>query len=142
MLRRRKKRQRARLERSKLDKPYIPKALRRLAHEEFCLACGQRYGEVLYENGKMFLHIEVFDHLFPRRFLLQLELEPNVLFNLASVCQRCHGAKLKAEERLYYSDVLGFIRELRRLNWPLRAVKRAARQFGLKEVVKLLKEDT
>lgn len=137
-----KKRQKARLERAELDNPYIPKALRRLAHQEFCLACGRRYGDILYERGKMFLVIEVFDHLFPRRFLLRFHLEPNVETNLASVCQRCHGGKLKAEERLYRSDVLGFVRELRRLNWPLGMVKSSATEFGFKEVVKLLQEDS
>ncbi|HXP82619.1 MAG TPA: hypothetical protein VN976_22155 [Verrucomicrobiae bacterium] len=142
MKRRRPKREWAHLDRAELDRPYISKALRRKAHQEFCLACGIHYGDVLYEHGKAFFIGEVFDHLFPRRFLLHFALEPNVLFNLASVCQRCHGRKLKAEELLYYSDVLGFVRELHRLNWPLGMVKRAAQEYGFKEVVKQLKEIT
>jgi hypothetical protein len=137
---RRKKRQKARLERAELDKPYIPVKLRNAATQEACLACGRQYGIIYYDLGRAYVSCEVFDHLFPRRFLLHFAAEPNVLFNLASVCQRCHGGKLKAEERLYYSDVLGFIRELRKLNWPLGMVKEAAEEYGIKEVVKLLQE--
>jgi 5-methylcytosine-specific restriction endonuclease McrA len=138
---RRKKREKARLERSEIDNPYISQKLRHAAKQDFCLACGREYGAITYEYGKAYIGTEILDHIFPRRFLLQLGLEPNVQCNLASVCARCHGRKLKAEELLYRTDVLGFVRELRKLNWPLGMVREAAEQYGIREVVKLLRED-
>jgi hypothetical protein len=88
-------------------------------------------------TGRAFIVREVYDHIFPRRFLLKFGLNPNQVWNLCSICRQCHPMKLKAEERLYFADTMGWIRELNCMNYPLAMVKLAAGCYGaFQEIVK------
>jgi hypothetical protein len=125
--------------RSSKDSGYIPKTLRDQAHRLRCEACGESYGTFLRTpRGRVVRAKEICDHLFPRRWLLNFNLSPNVSVNLLSVCQVCHPRKLKAENALFEGNAVKYVSELRRLNWPAELIEKAAEFYGLAEVIALL----
>jgi hypothetical protein len=85
---------------------------------------------------------QALDHIFPRRWLLNFKLEPNLAVNLLSVCRAsCHPQKIKAENALFEGNAIAYVQELRRLNWPRQCIRKAAEFYNLKEVVDLLDRD-
>jgi hypothetical protein len=126
--------------RSRTDNGYIPRSLREQAHRLKCEACGVMYGVwVRTPRGRVTLSKEAIDHLFPRRWLLNFNLAPNVAVNLLSVCRNsCHPQKIKAENALFEGNALKYVSELRRLHWPAPMLRAAAQFYGLGEIVSLL----
>jgi hypothetical protein len=131
------------IRRHKTDIGYIPMTLRGEAHRSHCEACGRKYGEfTVSKRGKRILLSEALDHIFPRRFLLNFKLSPNMIVNLVSVCKNsCHPQKIKAENALFMGDSLTYVQTLRRLNWPKPLIKKAAEFYGFNEIVSLLERD-
>ena len=125
--------------RSRIDNGYIPQTLRDEAKRNRCEACGRAYGEWVYTTrGRVIRLKQVIDHIFPRRWLLNFRETPNISVNLVSICNSCHPQKIKAENALFEGNALTYVRELRRLLWPSRIIRRAAEFYRLQEVCSLL----
>ncbi len=122
------------------DTRNIPANLRQQAHRDTCAVCKKAYRVILYDRqyGKAYKLRENLDHIFGRFWLKSHKFEPQVLVNLISICGRCHGAKKRAESRLEVGDAIGYVQELKRLNWPMTKLRAAAQFYGLNEVVRLL----
>lgn len=74
----------------------------------------------------------VVDHLFPERWVRAHGLDPHNAANLNSVCAaRCHGRKLKFEHYLYAGNLIGFVRGLREMNFPIDRVRAAFTYYGV-----------
>lgn len=71
------------------------------------------------------------DHVVPVRHLTSLHV-PGVSreVNLMAICVFCHGRKRAAEERLFRGDVMGFLRVLNEIGWPMERVIKALDSFG------------
>lgn len=126
--------------RSRTNKGYIPRTLRDQARRDRCEACGRRYG--VWTETTQYSRVvlrQAIDHVFPRRWLENFKLSPNVAVNLVSICSNsCHPRKIKAENALFSGDALTYVTELRRLNWPKEVVRKAAEYYRLMEIVSLL----
>jgi hypothetical protein len=83
---------------------------------------------------------ETLDHILPRRFLLRFKKKPHELVNLVSLCQVCHGQKKKAEYRLFAVDMISYVEELQRIQYPMNRLAEAAKHYGFPEVLKLLRK--
>jgi hypothetical protein len=128
--------------RSRTDNGYIPRTLRDQARRTQCEACGREYGDfITTPRGRITRLRQVCEHLYPRRWLLNFRLCPNVAVNLVSICHVCHPQKIKAENALFEGDAMTFVIELRRLNWPKSVLRKAAEFYELKEIVALLDLD-
>jgi hypothetical protein len=86
----------------------------------------------------IYLPKEAIDHIFPRRYLWRWKLYPHSAVNLLSVCGSCHGLKKTAENCLWRSDILGYVRQLVILNWPAQRIIAAARHYHFQQVIDLL----
>ncbi len=126
--------------RSRVNRGYIPMALRSLARRARCEACNAIYGTwVQTSTGRWTVALQALDHIFPRRWLLNFGLDPNLTLNLISVCRAtCHPQKIKAENALFEGDALKYVQELRRLHWPANRIRPAAEAYRLREVMALL----
>ncbi|HEX4920669.1 MAG TPA: HNH endonuclease signature motif containing protein [Candidatus Bathyarchaeia archaeon] len=103
---------------------------------EKCAVCNQQYGRV---SAEFILAKQVIDHIFPVRFLLSMHLDPHITMNTLSCCQSCHARKLQHETLIFAGDVLGFLRGLKRIGYPMERVITAARFYGFAEVDKFSK---
>jgi 5-methylcytosine-specific restriction endonuclease McrA len=72
------------------------------------------------------------DHIVPYRLMVQWNLEANALVNLLTTCDTCHARKTNTEVRLLKGDVVGFKRELFRVNYPEDRVRAAFAFAGIK----------
>jgi hypothetical protein len=126
--------------RSRINNGYIPRCLRDQAHRTHCEACHREYGTwVTTRRGRHVKLRQAIDHVFPRRWLLNFNLYANLIGNLVSVCANdCHPQKIRAENALFEGNAIGYVTELRRLNWPTETIRKAAEFYGLREVVSLL----
>lgn len=89
---------------------------------QMCRACG------LPPRGN---HKHPVDHIVPRRQMFTWGIDPHQLFNLATLCRSCHGKKTFAENSILRGDFIGFISELKAINYPMDLVKEAFMQLGL-----------
>ena len=112
----------------------IPAYIRRQVKKRNCQVCWQPYNRVYSNEKNVIRHPkEHCEHLLPRRWLNEHGIYEHHVQNLLSVCNYCHSAKLKAEDRLYQGDVLSFLQILSRLGYPVGKVVRFAASVGLKE---------
>jgi hypothetical protein len=114
----------------------IPDVIRIMSMQSECEVCGIPFGEMREDtDGKMWRTVQHLHHIFGRRFLNALKLNEHDRLNMIAVCQRDHGKCKKAEERLFQGDVFGYLRALKEMGFPLSYVWRAAKQYGLGEVL-------
>jgi 5-methylcytosine-specific restriction endonuclease McrA len=65
------------------------------------------------------------DHTIPFRLMDKWSLDPNQYDNLLTLCDSCHGKKHSIEDRLLRGDVLGFLRGLVAMNYPIGRIRAA-----------------
>jgi 5-methylcytosine-specific restriction endonuclease McrA len=65
------------------------------------------------------------DHTIPFRLMEMWGLDPNHYDNLLTMCDSCHGKKQSVEDKLLRGDVLGFIRGLVTMNYPIERIRAA-----------------
>src|SRR5271166_5821445 len=123
----------------------IPKAIRDKCKKDHCACCAAPYllavgADNSPERRLILVHnrTEHLHHIFSRRWIRALELDPHTTWNLVSLCAEDHGKAKKAEERLWRGDGFGFIQAMKQMNFPMELVKYAAEQYGLKEVLSWL----
>jgi 5-methylcytosine-specific restriction endonuclease McrA len=71
------------------------------------------------------------DHIIPFRLMVQWGLDPNQPDNLVTTCGSCHGKKQGFEDRLIRGDVVGFLRGLVSIHYPLDRIRAACALAGL-----------
>jgi 5-methylcytosine-specific restriction endonuclease McrA len=87
------------------------------ARDEFlCRACG-KLPKVKREH--------CVDHIIPFRLMKQWGLDPNQYDNLLTVCDSCHGRKFASEGKLLRGDLLGFLRGLVAIAYPVERIRAA-----------------
>jgi hypothetical protein len=112
----------------------IPDYVRRQVVKTNCQICYQPYNRVYtIERNVIRLPKQHIEHLIPRRWLNEHGIFEHHVLNLLSVCNYCHGGKLKYEDRLYQGDVLSFLQGLKKMNYPVKRVVRFAESLGLRE---------
>jgi HNH endonuclease len=112
-----------------------------MSNQSHCEVCGIEFKVMVYTDVLLYAAQQL-DHIFPRRWLANLKLNPHDRLNIIALCQSCHGVKKKAEERLFQGDVLGYLQALKTAGWPLSYVWRAARQYELKEVLSFFRSES
>ena len=65
------------------------------------------------------------DHVIPFRLMEQWGLDPNLYDNLQTLCNSCHSTKQGVEDRLLRGNVLGFLRGLVLMNYPIARIRAA-----------------
>jgi hypothetical protein len=126
----------------------IPQVIRLLSKQAECEVCGVEYGYFHDATGNGFFGGGVWrpaqslHHIFGRRFLNRFKLSPHDRLNIISVCQKCHGKAKKAEERLIAGDIFGFLHAYRDMGFPMSYVWRAAKQYGLGEVLSFFRTES
>jgi hypothetical protein len=129
--------QRVRIPKSLVEScPPFPQAVRIAAHSDTCMVCGVVYGKIIV-GKRIWLPKEAIDHLWPRHYVWRSKLDPHVAVNLMSVCDKDHGLKRKAEYCLWQGDLLGYMKQLLLIGWPMDRIVAAAKHFGFREVIGL-----
>ena len=89
--------------------------------DKVCAACSVPHGKK---------HHPV-DHIIPRRMVHAWGNDPHQICNLVYLCRSCHGRKGMAENKILRGDFVGFVTELKAMNYPMNRVREAFLQFGL-----------
>ena len=115
-----------------------------MSKQDACEVCGALYGILRYEEGRVIPYrpVQNLHHIFSRRMLKESKLNPHDRLNIISVCQKCHGKAKKAEERLIAGDIFGFLHAYRDMGFPMSYVWRAAKQYGLGEVLSFFRTES
>ena len=112
----------------------IPAPARFKAHRTRCQVCRQRYDVIsspFAANDTPFVILnEVIHHLIARRFCEEHGIYPHADANLISICQLCHGRANRIEDKLWHGDFVGFITEMRRINFPVDRIVAFAASVG------------
>ena len=104
---------------------------RELALTTQCEVTGQYFATV--RNGKRITYLNrVVDHIVAERLAIKSGKDPHARINLICIHANVHGRKRSAEDQLLKSgDMLTFLQELNRLDWPMDRVHTALRFYGL-----------
>jgi len=109
----------------------LPEYLAEQCRRTRCQCCTKRYGALVVGKTGVILQVkQCLDHIFPVRFLEHIGLDGQQEINILSLCNVCHGRKLKIETQLFAGDVFSFITGLNRIGYPMPAVMQAARHYG------------
>jgi hypothetical protein len=118
----------------------IPPRLRKEAKRKKCSVCRVHYGFVRFdadtsgEVRKIIRAKEAIHHLIPRRYLESRGVDPHYPLNLISICNECHGKTKVAEDRLFSGDLIGWLREMARINMPMDRIFQVASSLHLTEL--------
>ena len=124
--------------------PVIPANARRNCKRRFCQICGAEYGKIHTRYAfavatKPWVPRENIDHIIPCRFVTRRNFgDPNAVVNLLSTCHRCNLGKKGAEDRLFASDMIGFVQKLQARGWG-HELKRAAKFYGLLDLANMVR---
>jgi len=114
----------------------IPAPARMKAHRPNCQVCGQKYDIIsspFAATDQAFIIVdEVIHHLLARRWCMEQGIDPHDIANLISICQVCHGRANRIEDRLWRGDIVGFMTEMRRINFPVERIVAFAASVALK----------
>jgi len=96
-----------------------------------CEVTGQYFATV--HNRKRITYLNrVVDHIVAERLAVKSGKDPHARINLICIHANVHGRKRSAEDQLLKSgDMLTFLQELNRLDWPMDRVHTALRFYGL-----------
>jgi len=104
----------------------IPLGVRIAVSRNECQACGEKYGVVkMFYNKRLpvvGVEVQQLDHMIPRRWLVEQNIDPHQVGNLLSVCAHCHGKKKALEDRLWQGDVYSYLTGLKSINYPVHRV--------------------
>ena len=97
--------------------------------------CGERYDVIASPFAATDIAFvvlnEVIHHLLARRWCDEHGIDPHAVANLISICQLCHGRANRIEDKLWTGDLVGFMREMRRINFPVDRIVAFAASAGL-----------
>lgn len=116
----------------------IPPATREMVKCKCCQLCRATYGQILHsDTDGIWVPRENIDHVIPVRWIKEhyFFVDANHPNNLLSVCHRENLAKKGAEDRLFVSDVLGFVQRMNQLGWSDH-LRRAAEHFKIPEILR------
>ena len=112
----------------------IPAPARMKAHRKSCQVCHQRYEKIAtpidVTDKPLVVLNEVIHHLLARRWCEEQGIDPHAIENLISICQLCHGRANRIEDRLWHGDFVGFLTEMRRINFPVERIVQFAASVG------------
>jgi hypothetical protein len=114
----------------------MSRAVRIAAHRSACEVCGKTYqtleASLPGQDNPFRYYEEAIHHLLARRWCEENGITPHDSRNLVSCCDGCHAKATAAEDRLWHGDVIGFLMEMRALNFPVKRIVDFAVSVGLK----------